>query len=83
MRNKPKFSKKRCLRCKYHGLGHHGFVTCIDGKGVNIYCNYATITGHTCLKPVSPHESVDLRGDDYYNCRLFSEGKMIRERNVI
>lgn len=80
-RNKPKFRKSRCLKCKYHGLGSHGYLVNINGKGIHIYCNYA-VTGKTCLKPSGPFETIDIRGEDYDDCKLFSPGKMIKEPEI-
>ena len=82
MRNKPKFKKSRCLKCKYHGIGHGSFSTKVDDKSIQVYCNYATIAESTCLKPINNKEVIDMRGEDYYNCLLFSEGAMIKEKNI-
>lgn len=77
-RRKPKFNKKRCLECKYHGFGH-GYYVEMKGKKYPVYCNYASITDSTCLKPLNSEESYDLRGEDYENCLLFSSGDAIEE----
>lgn len=79
--SKPKFDKKKCLTCIYHGegVGYSVRVPNKDGtyslKVVN--CNYAGVTGETCLKPAPNNEVIDLRGDDYDNCKLYEEGEQI------
>ena len=81
IRNKPKFRKSKCIKCKYHGLGGHGYLVNINGKGIHIYCNYS-VTGKTCLKPSGPFETIDIRGEDYDDCKLFSPGKRIQEPEI-
>lgn len=79
--NKPKFDKKKCLTCTYHGDGV-GYCVRIPAKGgtfthKTVNCNYAGVTGETCLKPAPNNTIIDLRGDDYDNCKLYKEGKQI------
>jgi hypothetical protein len=76
---KAKFSKRKCLRCKYHGIGCGGYTTIKNGKSVQVYCNYS-VTEDTCLKLVDG-KVIDQRGDDYYNCKLFSEGRPENEQD--
>ena len=78
--SKPKFNKKKCLKCKYHGIGHNGYPVRLSGsiKSLRVYCNYS-ITGSSCLKPISTYKTTDIRGEDYDNCLLFSPGEMIKE----
>lgn len=64
MRSKSKFDKDRCKSCIYRmesTLGYNGLV-----------CNYAGVTGHTCLKRIGK-EVVDARGED--ECQLYKRGK--------
>lgn len=78
MRNKPKFDKQKCLKCRYHCKFSAGYHV-VDGKGEgeNIACNYASITNSTCLKRVARDELKDIRGEDFNNCKLFVEGNAI------
>lgn len=85
--SKAPYNPKKCLKCKYHGehLSCGNFVRVKKptngkaGKSVTVYCNYADITGNTCLKALNPRESYDTRGDDYNNCLLFEKGKRVRK----
>lgn len=64
MRNKSKFDKQRCASCIYRmesTLGYEGLV-----------CNYAGVTGHTCLKRIGK-EVVDARGEE--ECKLYKKGQ--------
>ena len=73
---KPKFNPNKCLRCKYHGQrGAYGF-TARDSRGkyITVYCDYASITGSTCLKPAPYNQVEDIRGEDFNNCLLFRKG---------
>lgn len=80
MENKTKFDKKKCMKCKYHGVGCGGETVRRRNEMVHVYCNYSSITNSTCLKR-GPHGTVtDLRGDDYNNCKLYDPGKAKRER---
>ena len=76
MKNKPKFNKSKCLKCKYHGLGCGGYTVRRNKSMVHVYCNYAFINDMTCLQPGPRNTTIDLRGDDYDNCKLFVEGKV-------
>ena len=81
MKREIKFNKKRCMKCMYHGKGSGSHGT--QAKGTHgIYCNYASITGHTALQSLTTYQSYDTRGDDFYNCLLFEEGVPKRERRT-
>ena len=70
--SQPKFDKRKCLKCKYHStLANVGYAV-RKGKNDVIYpyCNYAGVTKSTCLRK-SGKETEDIRGNDYYSCRLF------------
>lgn len=77
--SKPKFSKKKCRKCKWHGTGI-GYPVHIKKKngevvGILVHCNYTAYDGHTsCLRPTPEGGSIDIRGEDYYDCKLFEEG---------
>lgn len=71
---KPKFDKKKCLKCMYHGTGCGGFPIRTTKRTITVYCNYSN-TDDTCLKRINNGRIIDQRGDDYNNCRLFVEGK--------
>lgn len=64
-------NKKLCKKCKYHGK--------ISGD-VTIHCNYAGVTGETCIRRVNSKKSVDLRGDNKDTCLLFEEDKPIKSK---
>lgn len=74
MRETPKFNKKKCLKCMYHGINHLGYPTRIYGTTVRAYCNYATITGQLCTFR-DGRKTEDRRGKDYNDCKLYHEGK--------
>lgn len=73
-RSKPKFSKKKCLKCKYHGIGI-GFTAKRNGEYVPVYCNYTNQERGSCLRRIDSETSYDIRGDDYWGCRLYEEGE--------
>lgn len=76
MSKKPKFDKKKCLKCIYHGVGCGGYsVKDENDRSISVFCNY-NATEDTCLKNVNG-DVVDQRGEDYYNCQLFVEGKAL------
>lgn len=75
MRDKPKFNKQKCLKCKYHAFSSNGYRAVIGRGSRDVICNFATITGITCLKPEPGYSTSDLRGEDYDNCKLFVEGE--------
>jgi len=68
--HKYKFSKTRCRKCIYH-----------RGNDGNTYCNYASITGQTCLHRGEKGKILDRRGDDYYDCQLFVKGEIEPEKS--
>ena len=74
-----KFNKQKCLKCRYHNYGCGGYLATVRKRRQAVYCNYASITGNTCLKPTGLFTTVDVRGDDYNNCKLFLEGDLIEE----
>lgn len=77
---KPKFDKQKCFRCKYHSLGSGGYTVYNDGRGLAVFCNYSA-TQDTCLKKSDDGTVYDQRGDDYYNCKLYSEGRVIKDED--
>lgn len=75
MTNKPYYNKHKCVKCIYHGLGCGGYSVKInEDEHRPIYCNYAGVTGETCLKR-DGDKVIDLRGDDYNHCKLYVKGK--------
>lgn len=71
---KTKFSPKRCAECKYRGVVSGGSS---NRKRKRHYCNYSNITGTTCLKRVSADTIIDIRGNDYNACKLYTKGEQI------
>lgn len=78
--DKPKFSKRKCLECKYHSVGIGDGVN-VDNKYIRIHCNYSA-TGETCLKKTE-NGIIDQRGEDYLHCKLFKKGKAIDEEDIL
>ena len=69
--NKPKFDKNKCVKCKYHGVGM-GYSVKINGETRLIHCNANGFNITTVTR--SPEGKViDMRGEDYKNCRLFTK----------
>ena len=80
VKSKPKFDKEKCLKCKYRNTySQLGYSVRHTGKVVRVLCDYAVLTGVTCLKPDSNNTVVDMRGEDYNNCMLFSEGDRLEK----
>ena len=78
--SKPKFDKEKCLSCKYRNTySQLGWAIKKDGKVHHVLCDYGTITGISCLTPGPNNTVVDMRGEDYNNCMLFSEGDRIEK----
>lgn len=78
---KTKFNKYKCLKCIYRGESQLGYPVRYKGQWVRVYCNYSGCTNSTCLKPISHYDTIDIRGEDYENCKLFIEGlKMEKDR---
>lgn len=71
---KAKFNKDKCLKCRYHGLGCNGHTVRIGTRALPVFCNYSA-TENTCLKKTEDGQIVDIRGDDYENCKLFVSKK--------
>lgn len=72
---KPKFDKKKCLKCKHHscGVGYHAKLYKNDKEyDVRVHCNYSA-SGKTALRRVD-NLIIDTRGNDYNHCLLFEEG---------
>lgn len=63
--------KRKCAKCMYHA----GKV----GLSLGVYCNYAGITGKTCLH-VENGKTTDRRGDG--DCALFHKGVAVVEDNM-
>ena len=76
-KNKPKFDKRKCATCIYHTEQFQGYTVIKNNKHVSISCNYASITGTTCLTKGENNSVVDKRGNDYNNCMLYHEGRKI------
>lgn len=80
-----KFNPEKCMKCKFRNEAQSNnigsTVRLPNGKTTRVYCDYAYIMNSTCLKPISPTKSIDMRGDDYNNCNYFIEGDKI-ERDV-
>jgi len=78
---KGKFNPEKCIKCKYRYSSSNsiGNPVRVGDKWLKVFCNYASITGSTCLKPISLTESIDMRGDDFENCKYFKEGDMVDE----
>ena len=73
-KDKPKFQKNKCIKCKYHTKQVSGaYQARVGGKTIPVACDYSTVTGRTCLTEVNG-KIVDRRGNDYYNCKLFVKG---------
>ena len=71
---KGKFNKKKCHTCIYHGN--------TSGLTANqTICNYAAITGHTCLRRNDKGDPVDIRGNDGENCKIYENGKAIKSKD--
>lgn len=73
MKEKAKFSKRKCAKCKWHGLGIGWRTRLKDGRYESVYCNYSGYHEHSCLR-ADGYNTIDLRGDDRLNCKLFEEG---------
>ena len=72
MRQKGKFNKSKCKKCKYSSK--------INGMNVtSVCCNYLIINESSCLKNIDG-KVVDIRGDDYNNCQLYEAGKRVRAK---
>ena len=82
---KPKFNPSKCAKCQYHSeiISSGWHVRVSKTKSINVCCNYASVTGKTCLQPKNSKESYDTRGEDYNNCKLFVEGEQIRRSDII
>lgn len=74
MKETPKFNKRKCLKCAFVGMiGNLGYMLRTrKGTAIRPYCNYIGITGIPCLRRGKGDvDYIDLRGNDYDNCRLF------------
>ncbi|MBR3125025.1 MAG: hypothetical protein IKF42_06295 [Mogibacterium sp.] len=88
MESKPKFDKKKCLKCKYHGKGLNlGWPVKVKSgekyRTVYVYCDFVSHMSTTPLRAVSKTETIDLRGEDYNNCKLFVEGDPVEHKKQI
>lgn len=66
MRHTAKFDKQRCASCIYRMESSLGY------NGTGLICNYAGVTGRTCLKRIGK-DVVDIRGED--ECQLYKRGQ--------
>ena len=71
MKFKSKYNKAKCKNCIYHTQGS-GMGTAL------VLCNYAAVTGHTCLKRGDKGQTIDIRGEDRDHCLLYQSGKAKR-----
>lgn len=71
----PKFDKKKCATCKYHGERLQ-----YNAESQNTHCDYANIMGITCLTYGEHGKVIDRRGCDGQNCALYEKGAMIQKR---
>lgn len=71
---KPKFDINKCANCKYHGT-QAGYSN--KSVTVPVFCNYAGIKDRTCLT-VKNGKTIDRRGEDRDNCKLYEPGKPAR-----
>ena len=74
---KAKFDKFKCYKCKYHGMGV-GYSIRVNGKVLKVHCNYCGINKSSCLRKQEDGTVIDIRGNDFSNCKLFEEGEMIK-----
>jgi hypothetical protein len=81
MRTKPKFNKRKCAKCKYHGNCGAGYVVKINGVTRNIICNYSGVTRNTCLVRDGKNV-IDKRGDDFDHCKLYEKGPVQHESSA-
>lgn len=84
MKSKPYFDLKKCYKCKYHGEGISGgySIKLANSHFVTVYCNYADITGKTCLAiDEETGELYDRRGTNSKKCKFFEEGKKLKSKN--
>lgn len=76
--SETKFDRSKCRSCIYRGRVSGG-QQYIKGERINnVCCNYAAITGNTCLKYNNAHKLDDIRGDNYDECKLYKKGKAIQ-----
>ena len=61
-----KFDKRKCSKCQYRG--------CLSTTLT--YCNYASITGETCLRRNRDGSLRDIRGEGP-GCLLYCRGEQI------
>ena len=77
--SKPKFDKKKCYECKWHGVGVGYPVRLPNGTTIQVHCNYSAFHDSSSLRAISKEDYIDFRGTDYNNCLLFCKGKMEKE----
>lgn len=68
MKPKSKFNKKRCMKCKWSSRVSYGFNNDGFTPKEQLCCMYKKDTGNLVM---IDKKVVDLRGDDYDNCKLF------------
>lgn len=62
---------KQCKKCIYRGVWNSGLF--------KMFCNYSLVTRHTCLTiDEKTRQTIDRRGDDPNDCKLFEEGKKMK-----
>ena len=76
---KAKHSKRKCLKCKWHGTGV-GYPVKVGNQHVMVHCNYSGYHETTTLRSIGG-KVVDLRGEDRLNCLLFEEGTPATKKN--
>lgn len=65
-----KFNRKRCATCMYRSK----YTVTDSNLSSTLHCNYACITGHTCLHREECGTVQDRRGNDFDNCLLYEKG---------
>ena len=80
IKSKPKFNKHKCYDCKYHCEHSAGYPIKkkIRDKIVTVHigCDYISMTRQSCITKDENENKIDLRGDDYNNCKLFKAGRV-------
>lgn len=66
-----KFNVNKCMKCQFS-----------VGVGGSCICNYAEITGNTCLRRADNGKVFDIRGEEYNNCLKYVKGKRKRMEGV-
>ena len=76
IKSKPKFNKRKCLTCKFHGEASWGYPVKSGDTSIHVSCDYISLTKDSCLKTDGKGEIIDTRGNDYNNCLKYKSGKL-------